>query len=79
MDKRFSETQKRIDSHRVNWSQRYPGKYLLVCIQTGRFALGNPEADEQGGQIHAMQVFDCKHGTMQASDEQWCTFFGILL
>lgn len=68
----------RVSGMRSKLAARYPGKYFLVCVHTGRFAVGCPD-DGQGGHKHASQVFDCKHGTMSQEGVTHRDFLGITL
>jgi hypothetical protein len=70
---------KRYIDHKEKWEKRYPDQYLLICINTGRFAIGDSKKDDQGGHLHASQVFNCKHGAMKQCKESSRTFFGVYL
>lgn len=69
----------RVRKINTQLTQRFSGQYLLVCVNTGRYALGDPKLDGQGGQKHASDEFDRRYGTMESSGEKWREFLGLRL
>ena len=76
--KNWQSVSDRITKNKEKWVSQYPGKYLLVCVNTGRFAIGNPKCDD-GGHSHSFRMFDEKYGTMAACNEPQRDFYGISL
>ncbi|GEM_PF-2347562 len=79
MYEKWCETQDRVNKFKKLLTNRYPNMYLLICVYTGRFAIGNPLYDSHGGYLHASQVFDCKYGSMKNTKELSRGIFGVLL
>lgn len=61
------------------YGKQYPGMYLLMCVHTQRFAIGDPRKDEQGGYKDASDNFDAKYGSLRNVGERWRDFFGTPL
>lgn len=73
----WSAVKERISNRFAAYQLRFGGKYLLICVRTRRFAIGDPSQDEHGGHIDASENFDRKHGSMTETGEQSRSFFGI--
>lgn len=63
---------------RRDFTDLYPGKYLLMCVHTNRFGVGDP-GDGQGGYLSASLHFDQAHGTMEESGETFRDLIGMVL